>query len=532
MRTVLFAAAAAALIFNGCESPAGRDVLVIGLGTEPGVLLPVAEASALDGEINAQLYLKLNSARWVNGALDYLVDELSLAERWTYSRDSTVLTYHLREEAVWSDGEPIDAEDVRFTFQLVRRPEIGSVYADSWEHLDSVAVVDDHTVAFHFRRRYPGMLFHTGIGIIPQHIYEEYTVGQASLTSHPSLLEPGPELVVSGPYSIGRWVRGERLLLVENPRAFTTRPATDTVVLRLIPDETTRLLEFENGELDVTTPLEVSQAQEIEEDPRFRIETMDDRFYDYIAWNGSEYPPFADPHVRRALSLAIDRRGIIDGQGLDRFARPAAGPYPPIFAEVSDPSLEPDPYLPDSARAVLAAQGWRDSDGDGLLDREGTPFSFTLLTQAGNERRNSAAQIIQAAYREIGIDMRIRPVEFNALLGLMFEGRDFEAVLMGWQVALAPNYLAGFFWPPGHPYNITGYASAELDRLIPEALAAPNASAAAPYWREAARTIAAGRPYAFLWYYDDIVAVNEKVRNTRMDTYGLLQNLHEWTVHN
>jgi peptide/nickel transport system substrate-binding protein len=343
-------------------------------------------------------------------------------------------------------------------------------------------------------------------------------------------LEPGPDLVVSGPYRVARWDRGQRLVLEPNPLAFTARPATDTVVLRLIPDQTTRLVEFENGELDVTTPVEISEAPRIGADRRFRIETVDDRFYDYIAWNDARFQPFGDPDIRLALSLAIDRRGIIDGLELGRFARPAAGPYPPIFGEVSDPSLQPDPYLPDSARAILASRGWQDSDGDGVLDRDGTAFRFTLLTQAGNQRRNSAAEIIQAAYGELGIEMQVRPVEFNSLLGSMFEGREFEAVLMGWQVALAPNYLAGFFWPPAHPYNITGFASARLDSLIPDALAAPTAVAAAPHWREAARVIADERPYAFLWYYDDIVAVNEDVQNTRIDTYGLLQNLHQWTV--
>jgi len=235
---------------------------------------------------------------------------------------------------------------------------------------------------------------------------------------------------------------------------------------------------------------------------------------------------------RDALHNVIDRMEILAGLGIDPYARPAGGPYPPIFGDVVDPTVTPDPYLPDSALAMLTARGWSDSDGDGVLDRDGRAFRFTLLTQAGNQRRESAAEIIQARYAGIGVDMQIRLVDFNTLLGLMFEERDFEAVLMGWQVALEPDYLVGFFWPPDHPFNITGHASPDLDEIIPLAESASTARDAAPYWRAAAKIIANDRPYAFLWFFDDAVAVNQRIQNTRIDTYGLYQNLYQWRVSN
>ena len=530
--TVVGNVVAVALLVAGCKSPVATGRIVIGEGTDVSVLLPVIEASALDGEINSLLYLSLNSARWGEGAVEYVIDDLSLAEHWEFGSDSTTLTYFLRPDAVWSDGEPISAADVAFTFELLRRPEIGSPYADSWSQLDSVIAVDRHTVTFYFRRRYPGMLFDTGVGIIPAHVFEDAAVDGETLASHPTLIAPGGQLVVSGPYQVAEWQQGERLVLVANPSAFTAKPETDTVIFRVIPEETTRLIELENGTLDVTGPLSMETAAELDADPRFRIETIDDRFYDYVAWNGSRFAPFADPEIRRALSLGIDRRSILDGLGIARYARPAAGPYPPIFRDLVDPDLEPDPYQPDSARAILAARGWSDSDADGVLDRRGRPFRFTLLTQAGNARRSSAAEIIRAQYAEIGVDMEVRLVEFNALLGMIFEERNFEAVLLGWQVALEPDYIAAFFWPPDHPFNITGYGNAALDRLISQAQAAPSAERAAPYWREAARIIAEDRPYAFLWYFDDTMVLSEHVQNTRIDTYGRFQNLQQWKVVN
>ncbi len=518
------------VLLGSCDRSVSGGRIVIGESTDIGVLLPPIETSALDGEINSLLYPGLSSGRWENGALEYLTDERSLADGWQFSSDSLSLTYTLRNDAVWSDGQPIDAHDVVFTYELVRRPEIASIYADVWEHLDSVVASGDHEVVFYFQRRYPGMLFDTGIGIIPAHVYEDAAVDDATLASHPDLVDPGGNLVVSGPYRVAEWRQGDRLVLEANPTAFAGRPRTDTVIFQVMPEEITRLIGLENGLIDVTGPLSMERVEELNADRRFRVETVSDRFYDYIAWNGARFEAFGDPELRYALSLAVDRGAIIEALGMSRYARPAAGPYPSILSRVADLELVPDSYLPDSARAILAAKGWRDSDGDGVLDRDGRPFHFTLLTQAGNERRTSAAEIIQAQYARIGIDMEVRVLEFNALLGRIFDERDFEAVLMGWQVALEPDYVAWHFWPADNVYNFTGYHSAALDSLIPLAEASATAESAAPYWRAAARAVATDRPYAFLWFFDDAVVVNERVEDTRIDTYGLYQNLHRWRL--
>lgn len=513
----------------GCrEAPTGGRI-VIGESTDISTLLPVIAGSQLDAEVGAQLYLSLNQARLEDGELDYFAGDLALAEDWQLTPDSVTLIYDLRDDARWSDGEPVDAGDVVFTFELVRVPEIASPYGTVWERLDSVTIPAEGFVAFHFKRRYPGMLYDTGIGIVPEHIFREHISDQATLAGHPTLVDPAAGLVVSGPYRVAERAPGERLVLERNPRAVAA-PATDTIVFRILPDPMTRLIELRNGALDVAGPLPLAQADELAEDPGLRVEIVEDRFYDYIAWNGAAFAPFADTEIRRALSLAIDRRGVLEGLGIETFADPAAGPFPPILTGLADPELEPDPYAPDSARAILERKGWSDRDGDGVLDRDGERFRFTLLTQAGNARRESAAEIIQAGLAAIGIEMRIRSLEFNTLMSAAFQDRNFEALLSGWQVGLQPDDIVGFFWPADHPYNFTGYSSAALDTIIPRAQAAATGEEAAPHWRAAARVIADAGPYAFLWFYDDAEGVSERVRDTRIDTYGIYQNLHQWRI--
>ena len=135
-------------------------------------------------------------------AIEHLARTLWLQDLVMWDTPGTTLTYTIRPEAVWSDGQPIGAADVVFTYELIRRPEIASPRIEFWETIDSVVALDDHRVRFHFSRQYPGTLLHTGLGIIPAHVFEGHATDQATLANHPSVVQPGGQLVVSGPYRV------------------------------------------------------------------------------------------------------------------------------------------------------------------------------------------------------------------------------------------------------------------------------------------------------------------------------------------
>src|SRR5262249_930885 len=145
---------------------------------------------------------------------------------------------------------------------------------------------------------------------------------------------------------------------------------------------------------------------------RVRFEREEKRFWEYIAYLPSAHPAFADPQVRRALGMAIDVPGIIRALGMEEFTTPAAGPYPPIFRDLYDTArTKPLPFDTVAAKRILDARGWRDRDGDGVRDRDGRPLRFTLLTNAGNARRNDVTQIVQQQWKRIGVDARLRQLE-------------------------------------------------------------------------------------------------------------------------
>ncbi|NIR45488.1 MAG: hypothetical protein GWN99_13860 [Gemmatimonadetes bacterium] len=514
----------------GCGAPAAERSVVIAVSSDVGILLPAAELTTLDAAIGNLLYLGLNSARWNDGAIEYRADEMSLADSWTPESDSTVLVYHLKPDAVWSDGVPITARDVVFSYELIRAPGVASRYASFWAELDSVVARGQHDVAFHFRRPHPRMLLHSGLSIMPAHIFEGTPANTDALAGHRSLSAPDARPVVSGPFLVRERRPGERLVLEPNRRSVAGRPWLERVVFRVQPDPATRVIALESGRVDVIDPVPLARAGELAAAPDIRVETTGLRYYEYIAWNGRRFAPFREPTVRRALSLAIDRPGVLAGLGIEEFASPAAGPATPLFPELIDPAVRPDPFLPDSARALLRAAGWRDSDGDDVLDRDGVPFQFVLVTQADNERRRAAAEIIQAQLAAIGVATRLRALERNALLDLVYNRKDFEAALVGWGVTLEPDYLADQFWPADAQYNITGYRSVALDSLVPRARSARTDEEARPRWRAVGVQIARDRPYAFLWFYTEAVALRERVQNVRIDVYGVYQNLHRWRL--
>jgi peptide/nickel transport system substrate-binding protein len=307
------------------------------------------------------------------------------------------------------------------------------------------------------------------------------------------------------------------------------KPRLDRIVFRIIPEPTTRLTELLTGNLDFMRPIPYDQVQHARQRaPTMRIEREEKRFYDYIGYNPRTFAPFADPEIRRALGMAIDVRGMIGALQMDGYAVPAGGPYSPIFKDLYDPrTMPPLPFDTAGARRVLAQKGWTDHDGDGVLDRNGQPFRFTLITNSGNARRSDVSQIVQQAWRRIGVDAQIRMVEFNTFNELLRK-KEFQAAAAGWSVALSPDLTT--VWGKDSPFNFVSYDDPQTFALFRQAQAEPTEERANAIWRQAAARIAAAQPYTYLYYMDQLDGVSGRLRGIRIDTYGAYQNTWEWWI--
>lgn len=513
---------------GGAGTPERGGTAVMAELSDVSEPMPLVFTSVIDSDVVDMMYMQLTRPVWRDGRLVHLLsDESPMALAWRHeyaTPDSTALRFRMRSGIKWSDGRPLTAADVVWTYAMHKEPALASARAESVAQIDSVKAENDSTVVFFFRRRYPDMLFDAGLPIAPKHQFE--AAGPGGIRTHPALsrLET---LVVSGPFRIGSRRPGERTTLVPNPE-FRPRPYLDAIVIRVIPETTTRLVEIRNGSVDMARPIPFDQADELRRAvPGIQIGREARRYWEYLAYNPKRHPAFADPRVRRALSLALDVPGIIRALQMGEFVTPAWGPYPPIFAVYDEARMRPLAQDTAQARRLLDEAGWRDTDGDGVREKGGRKLAFTLLTNAGNQRRADVSQIVQQQWAAVGVRAELRQLEFGTFNAALFE-KDFEAVLGSWAVELKTDLSTGF--GAESPFNIVSYDDTTTERLFAEARAQPTAERADPLWVAAAERIVQSQPYTWLYYYDNTSAIRPRLKAVKVDTYGSFQNAWEWWI--
>ncbi|MFN7941278.1 MAG: ABC transporter substrate-binding protein [Thermoanaerobaculia bacterium] len=446
-----------------------------------------------------------------------------LAESWEFSPDHTLLTFHLRPGLAWSDGAPLTAEDVRWTWLAETSPEVAWNYSETKQNISDVEVLDPRTVRFHFRATgVTQLLDAVEGGILPKHLWG--TVPFAEWRQRADWFRD--HLATSGPFLLAEWKPGEQLVLGRNPRYFEPGlPRLDRVVFRILPDQTAQLEMLLGGQLDFVWGILPRDAERVRQRPGLELLHFDNRQYEYICWN-SRRPPFDDPEIRRALTLGIDRQALVDAllRGFGRIATTA------ILTNVwaYDRDLRPWPYDPAEARRILAARGFRDSDGDGIVERGGKPFSFELTTNSSNQQRIDATVMVQDQLRRIGVEARPRTLEIHTLTRNNV-AHDFDATLSGW--AIDTSLDLGFAFHSREidsGYNFGSYRDPELDSLIERSRAVLDPAAGLAIYRRMQEILHRDQPYTFLYEPERLCGVSRSVRDVHPNSLSAYFNLHEW----
>lgn len=448
-----------------------------------------------------------------------------LAERWDTVRvapDTLELTLHLRRDVKWHDGVPTTAEDVRFTYQRMLDPRVAFPrrgYLERWS--PRVEVLDSFTVRFRLRPHMEFLDFWTWDVVLPAHLLER--VPPAELRNHAFNQQP----LGNGPFRFVRRVRGQEIVLEANagfPAALGGRPYLDRVLFRVVPDATTRLTELLTGAVDLAF-LPPDQVERVGATAGMRLVEYPHTAWVQIAWN-TRRPPFGDARVRRALSLALDRRALIDGV-LHGHAEPGRWTVTPAHWQYAgdDPQAEV-PHAPGEAKRLLAQAGWTDRDGDGVRENaEGRPLRFTLLSFRHNATHAQSATAIQAQLRPIGVDVRIQLLEEGSAFALV-EGtpgpdgervRAYDALLTTWET----GHTSDDSWflhsrNRRYPLALTGYADARADAFMDTLAVTLDRDAARPLWREYQRLMAREGPITVLYYPKTMVGVRPRLQGVEM----------------
>jgi peptide/nickel transport system substrate-binding protein len=520
--------------------PGGR--LVISLRAEPKTLNPLTAADAPSREVIGTMQADLVH---INRATQ--LTEPALAKSWKISPDGLQYTLTLRQGLRFSDGHPLDADDVLFTFRVYLDE---SVHATQRDQLIvggkpiTVSKVDAQTLVFQFAK--PDGVeerFFDGFAILPRHLlekpYQEGKLGQIWTTATPPSGWAG-----LGPFRLKEYVAGQKLVLERNPYYWKTDtkgnrlPYLDELVFLFVPSADAQVLRFQSGETDIISRLSAENFSVLGRQARGY--SMSDAGpgleYNFLFFNLNDLGEkssadltrkqkwFRDVRFRQAISAAVDREAIVrlvyQGRGAALW-----GPVTPGNRRWVNSSIPHSPRSLESARALLKEAGFSWSTAangeSALLDPEGRPIEFSILTSSSNADRTKMATLIQDDLKQLGMHVQVVPLEFRSLIDRVTQTKEYDACLLGlasFDADPTPDlnvWLSSggtHLWNPSQSHPATPW-EAEIDRLMEQQLSTPGYDQRKKLYDRVQEILAENQPMIFLASPDILVGAKNSIAN-------------------
>jgi peptide/nickel transport system substrate-binding protein len=440
--------------------------------------------------------------------------------------DPTTVILHVRPGLKWHDGRAASAEDVVFTIEQQRNPELGSPRMSDVEAIESLRATDSMTVEVKLKRGGPAALNALlEVVPVPKHLLQGVATTQMKFAPF------GQRPVGSGLYRFGRWDRNQQVTLVANPDAPDGRPALDRIIVRNVPDASARLTALLNGEGDLLPKLPADQAPRVQQSQSAQLLNAPRIRPAWIAWNVTK-EPVSDVRVRRALLMGIDRptavRAVLGSAG-----EAALSPIPPRLRS-HDQQVRPISYDPAAAGRLLDSAGWRDSNRDGVRDRGGRPLTVEVEYSNSDPVRQDMLVRIQSDLKKIGVNLVPRPYESTTWVERL-RGGDFVGSFWGWgwgPGVLAPNARAVFHSEsqPPHGPNFARYRNPRVDALIDSLLVEADASRAGPMWAQLEQLLTDDAAYAPIYLDPEFYGVNKRFDNVHLRGPEWWEDVIYWSV--
>lgn len=451
-----------------------------------------------------------------------------IAKSWTVSDDGMTFTFKMRDDVVFSDGVPMTAHDVQFTYDWIMNPKVAAPrtrgYLEKFEH---VKALDDHTVEFQFREPYFAALGLCGeLEILAKHYYMQFTEDQYN--EMPGLL------FGSGPYKMRTdpklWQPGsQKIELERNENYWGPRPALDRLIWREILEDTAMEAEFRNREIDRLT-VRASSYRKLSRDDGLRAQANLYEYeylssgYFYIGWNQrkNERPtPFADKRVRQAMTLLIDRETIAS-RVYDNLVKPASGPFHPLGWQ-ADPTIKPWPFDPERAKQLLDEAGYIDRDNNGVRESpQGLPLSFKLIFSTGSTETKQMVLLMQDEMKKAGVEMDLDPLDWP-IMQQKLDDRNFDAILLGWGGVVDTDVHQMFHssMTEDGGDNYVYYKNEQIDKLIEQARTATDRKKSQALWRQVHAQLHEDQPYTFMMNRKAVVYVDKRIHNIQVTKTGM-----------
>ena len=506
----------------GGQKPVRGDVAVLTLLGQIDSLNPFVSSSADASEIHDLIYPRLyvEEADYYKGLPTFTPNIASGPP--VPSEDGLALTIRLRD-ATWSDGKPITAEDVRFSWQAGRSPQVAWVSASIVDFIEDVEVKGPRELVVHYAKRSPYQQMDINdVQILPKH-----TFGQVPFEKWQTHGRWEDQAKVSGGPFVVESVKPNEVILRRNPTYWKSgQPYLDGVIFRVIPDLRSQLTAVLSGGVDCIPTVLPKDAGKILDAKDLYLYTFVMRSFGYLGWNCARYP-FDDARVRNAMSHAIDVEDIVES--LYRGYAKVAAPQIISTFWASNPGLEPVEFDPDRSEELLEQAGWRKND-QGIFEKNGKPFRFTMLYNTGNTIRERVCVMVQQNLREIGVQMEVRPIEFNQM-STQLKRHEFDAYVGGWYVATKVDMKPTWHSTSANGrFNYVSYKNPRVDEIIDQARTMLDFEKAKPLWFEFQDLIYADQPYTMLYEPRGLVALHKRFQNVEVNALRTYANLDEWWV--
>jgi peptide/nickel transport system substrate-binding protein len=530
----------AALTVAGCKgaepsATASGDVggtMVVAMPGDVGTLLPGLVNSIGDRELTDLLYDRLAE---IGPDLNTLGDKgfaPRLAERWDWAPDSTSVTFHLNPKARWHDGQPVRASDVRFSLNLIKDPAFGSPVAVYVSNIDSISVRDSLTAVAWFRKHTPEEFYDLvyQVVIVPQHILGNTPAAELKSA------DVARRGIGSGRFRLARWEPGQRLEIIADTANYRGRPKLDRVVFAISPDFNSGVTRFLAGDADLFDQLRPENIAKLTGDTVRRAVHYPNLQYATYAFNLVDprqptrpHPIFSERAVRRALTMAIDRRSMLRN-AFDTVGVPLYGPFPSGIA-VADTTLPQIPYDTTAARALLDSAGWTIGP-DGIRVKNGRRLAFGLLSPSSSASRHQYAVLLQAALRKVGADVRLEETDFATFMAKQnTHAFDTEISLF----ATDPS-VSGFkqTWSTAgiskDGSNFTAYSNPVVDALLDSATSTFDPARTRAYARRAFEIIIEDAPAVWLYQPPTVMGIARRIRTTNLRADEYWAGMDEWWI--
>jgi peptide/nickel transport system substrate-binding protein len=515
------------------DEPTG-GTLIISVGGDPETLLPPI-ASTTTAQIAGDLvYDRLAE---IGDSLNTVGDygfQPRLAEGWTWSADSLSIAFRINPAARWHDGAPVRASDVVFTYGIYSDPVNASPYAVSLGGIDSVTATDSLTATIWFHERSP-MQFYDAVNtmsILPQHILGAER-GPALRASSLSRTPVG-----SGRFRFVKWNSGQLIELAADTSNYRRRPGLDRVIITIAPDINAALTRLAVGEADMLEQIPSASLATVAKDTTLRLSLTNGLDYNFLQFNLRDPKSSSRPHrlfgereLRRALTMALDRRSIVRN-AYDSLADVAVGPTVRAYP-TTDPKLRQIPFSPDAARKTLDSLGWKDSDGDGVRERNGAKLEFNMAVPVPSAARRSMAVVIQQQLSVVGAKVNVDVLDIPTFVDRQ-NRRAFDAVMGGWHVEPSPGGIRQT-WGSGGAESANGsnygsYRNPIFDAHVDSALASGLLSDRRAHFSKAYQIIIDDAPAIWLAEPKRVMAIHKRIRARGLRPDAWWANIADWTI--